>query len=207
MRIGIDVDGVLNDIGDWHISHGKKYCVENNIVRPMSLDAYFVKDIFHLSKEERDHFFNKHMVDLVHNIPVRYFASDVIKELKKLGHTIVILTARGNDFLVGEHEGKIEEYTKNWLDKHDIVYDEIITGSRSKVDACFDNKIDIMIEDKDVNIMEISSYIPVLCFDALHNHHINGVRVHRVYSWYDILEYFKNLEPKRVEVSFDDDVI
>ncbi len=198
MRIGIDVDGVLNNIGDWHISYGKKFCVENNIVRPVSLNAYFVKDIFHLTKEERNTFLNRYMVDLVHNIPIRYFASEVIKELKRMGHTIVILTARDNDFLVGEHAGKIEEYTRNWLNKHDVLYDEIITSSHSKTNDCFANGIDIMIEDKDINIMDISMHMPVLCFDALHNQHINGVRVHRVYSWYDVLEYFKNLEPEKM---------
>ena len=26
MRIGVDVDGVLNDVAEWHFAYGSKFC-------------------------------------------------------------------------------------------------------------------------------------------------------------------------------------
>ncbi len=191
MRIGVDVDGVLNNISEWHISYGAKFCAENNIDRGKDISKYFVKDVFHLTELERDLFWKPNMINLVKNIPVRSFAAEVIHKLRKMGHTIVILTSRDNHFLYDEHAGRMDEYTVEWLKKHEIEYDEILTGSGSKIDTCLSNHIDVMIEDKDQNILEISKHIPVLCFDALHNQHVDGANIIRVYCWHDVLRYFE----------------
>ena len=69
-------------------------------------------------------------------------------------------------------------------------YDEIIAGPGSKKDKCLKHNIDIMIEDKANNVMEISKYIPVICFDTPYNLDIAGDNIYRVYSWYQIYKYF-----------------
>ena len=72
----------------------------------------------------------------------------------------------------------------------EIPYDEIIAGPGKKKDKCIKHKLDIMIEDKASNVLEISDIIPVLCFDAPYNLKIEKNHVHRVYSWYQIYKYF-----------------
>ena len=42
MRIGIDIDGVLNDIGQWHYSCGFKFCIDNNIDRGFNPNKYMM---------------------------------------------------------------------------------------------------------------------------------------------------------------------
>ena len=51
-----------------------------------------------------------------------------------------------------------------------------------------------MIEDKASNVEKISDVIPVLCFDAPYNLHVNKDNVTRVYSWYQIYKHFLDLE-------------
>lgn len=200
MRIGVDVDGVLNNISDWHITYGSKFCLDHHIHRERNMNAYFLCDLFSLTEAERDKFWKPSMIELVKNIPVRPFAAETIHKLREMGHTIVILTARDNQFLFDEHAGKMDEYTEEWLKKNGIEYDEILTGSKSKIDTCLENNIDLMIEDKDKNVLEISKHIPVLCFDALHNQSVVGPNIHRIYCWPDVLHYFEKTKDFDIEI-------
>ena len=52
MRIGIDIDGVLNDIAEWHFACGSKFCLENNInsgFRFLKYDNYII--FYQITKE------------------------------------------------------------------------------------------------------------------------------------------------------------
>ncbi len=174
MRVGVDVDGVLNNISDWHIAYGSKFCLDHHIQRERDMSAYFLRDVFGLTEVERDRFWIPNMIDLVKNIPVRPFAAETIR--------------------------KMDEYTEEWLKKNGIEYDEILTGSQSKIDTCLENNIDLMIEDKDKNVLEISKHIPVLCFDALHNRKIECSNIYRIYCWPDVLHYFEKTKDFDIEI-------
>ena len=52
MRIGVDLDGVLNDVAEWHFACGSKFCLEQNINRGFNPKGYYMEDQFHLSSEE-----------------------------------------------------------------------------------------------------------------------------------------------------------
>ena len=194
MRIGVDIDGVLNDIGEWHYSCGFKFCIENNIDRGFNPYKYMMEDQFNLNDEENYKFWKEYIFDLMVSVPTRPYAGKVLSLLKEMGHEIVILTARDNRFLTNQYANTMNFYVEEWLNKNSIPYDEIITGAGSKKDKCIKNKLDIMIEDKASNVEKISEIIPVLCFDAPYNLHINKDNVTRVYSWYQIYKYFLHLE-------------
>ena len=130
------------------------------------------------------------------SIPTRQYAAKVLGLLKEMGHEIIILTARDNRFLTNQYENTMNFYVEEWLNKNNIPYDEIIAGPGSKKDKCIQNKLDIMIEDKASNVMKISEIIPVLCFDAPYNLDANNENITRVYSWYQIYNYFLNIENK-----------
>ena len=54
MRIGVDLDGVLNDVAEWHFACGSKFCLEQNINRGFNPKGYYMEDQFHLSSEENN---------------------------------------------------------------------------------------------------------------------------------------------------------
>ncbi len=190
MRIGVDIDGVLNDIGGWHYSCGYKFCIENNINRGFNPYEYLIEKQFFLTEKENNKFWKEYIFDLMVSIPTRPYASRVINELRNMGHQIVILTARDNRYLTNQYANTMNFYVEEWLKKNNIEYDEIISGSGNKKDKCLKNNIDIMIEDKANNVIEISNHIPVLCFDAPYNLEVNKDNVTRIYSWYQIYDYF-----------------
>lgn len=194
MRIGVDIDGVLNDIGQWHYSCGFKFCIENNINRGFNPNKYMMEEQFGLTDKENYKFWKEYIFDLMVSIPTRPYAAKVIHNLREMGHEIIILTARDNRYLTNQYANTMNFYVEEWLNKNNIEYDGIISGSGNKKDKCLKNNIDIMIEDKASNILEISNHIPVLCFDAPYNKNINKYRVFRVYSWYQIYKYFLDRE-------------
>ncbi len=199
MRIGVDIDGVLNDIGQWHYSCGFKFCIDNHIQRGFHPHEYMIEKQFELTDEENYKFWKEYIFDLMVSIPTRPYAGNILKILKEMGHEIVILTARDNRYLTNQYANTMNFYVEEWLHKNNIPYDEIVAGPGKKKDKCIKHKLDIMIEDKASNVLEISDVIPVLCFDAPYNLGIVKNNVHRVYSWYQIYQYFLLKEKKELD--------
>ena len=189
MRIGVDIDGVLNDVGSWHYSCGYKFCVDNNINRGFHPEKYLIEEQFELTDDENYKFWRENIFDLMVSIPVRDYASYVLKKIQSVDHEIVILSARDNRYLTNQYSNTMDFYVEEWLNKNNIPYNEIITGSGSKKDKCIKNRIDMMIEDKESNVLSISEVIPVLCFDAPYNKGASNQNITRVYSWYQIYKH------------------
>lgn len=100
--------------------------------------------------------------------------------MKKDGNEIYIITSRSFTTYENKHKAKMQVFVKEWLDKNNIVYDELIF-SRNKANICKEKNIDIMIEDKPENILLISKDRLVICYDHPYNN----------YSWYDIYDKIK----------------
>lgn len=197
MRIGVDIDGVLNNIDQWHLAMGTKYCLEHRLPYQIQVDQYLMKDVFSLTEEEADDFWKENLVHLVQDIHVREGASEVIQKLREMGHTIIILTARSDKYFPDDL-GKMETSTRTWLENNHILVDEMILSSANKSQDCSHYQIDLMIEDRAENVLSISEKIPVLCFDAHYNQQIEKENVHRVYSWYEIYDYLTQEGGSRV---------
>ena len=54
MRIGVDLDGVLNDVAEWNFACGSKFCLEQNINRGFNPKGYYMEEQFHLTSEENN---------------------------------------------------------------------------------------------------------------------------------------------------------
>lgn len=197
MRIGIDIDGVLTDIERWQLDYGSKFYFENYNKPIINYKGYDTTDIFHTESKYDDEFWNQYFKDYSINIKPRSFCAEVIQKLKNDGNEIYIITARGS-FLSHSSTLMTIEENKNivleWFKKNNIYYDKIIFSPEDKINICLDNNIDLMIEDKPKNIIDISTKIPVICFHAGYNDTCNGNNIIRCYSWYDIYYKIKNID-------------
>lgn len=185
MRIGIDIDGVLTDIEQWQLDVGGKFFskYDKSVVNN---EGYEISEIFDISNELDDEFWNEYLYEYVTKEPSRKYASEVIKKLKDDGNEIYIVTARYLTDRDTDDGKRMRKIVVNWLKEQNIYYDEIIFSPEDKKENCKKYNIDIMIEDKVDNINKISSIIPVICFHAGYNKECKGKNIYRVYNWYDI---------------------
>ncbi len=193
MRIGIDIDGVLTDIERFIVDYGTKYCIENNLPINLKVGEYDEFKAFNWTEEQGIEFWNKYIVYYATKYKARDFASEVIHKLKDEGHEIYIITARNDYGVPKEYIGKMREFVAEWLKDNDIYYDKIIYTEGSKLPYCVGNYIELMIEDWDKNVKEISSKLPVLCYDCQYNKEVEGKNITRVYSWYDVYDKIKKM--------------
>lgn len=185
MRIGIDIDGVLTNIEQWQIDVGGKYFSKYN-KSVVNRAGYEITEIFNVSNELDEQFWNKYLYEYAMNEPARKYASEVIKKLREEGNEIYIITARYLTDKDSDNGRKMRKIVVNWLKGQNIYYDKIVFSLENKQENCKKYNIDIMIEDKVDNINKISSVIPVICFHAEYNKKCKGNNVYRVYNWYDI---------------------
>ena len=193
MRIGIDIDGVLTELRRFHIDYGSRYCYENSIDFKVELGSFDIASTFSITKEQEKDFWDKYLDCYAREVKVKEFAKEIINKLKETGNEIYIITARWNadrDDDVGENMRNI---TKNWLVENGISYDKLVFTKSSKLQSCLDNKIDLMIDDDEVVIRELSEKMPVICYDSDYNRNCNGKNIIRCYSWYDIYVNINNI--------------
>lgn len=192
MRIGVDIDGVLTDEHRFIIDYGTKFLNDEGIEYTLHDDIYDNRKIFEINKSQYDAFWRKYLVYYSENILIRPFASEVIKKLKQENNEVYIITSRSFTTYENEYRQQMQNIVKNWLEKNNVVYDEIIF-STNKADICKKMNIDVMIEDKPENILSISKVIPVICYDHPYNKGLFDGNIIRSYSWYDIYKKIREI--------------
>ena len=189
MNIGIDIDGVLTDLERSMIDYGTKYNIEHGIKIDLHPEEYYEKNKFGWTLEQEEKFWNQYLEKYIKESTVRGYAKEIIDKLIHEGHSIFIITARNEYGLPQQSYGKMQEMTKQWLEKNNIKYKELIfADDDEKLNQCIANNIDIMIEDSPKNILNISQKIPVIKFDSQYNKNIKGDNIVNAYSWYQIYD-------------------
>lgn len=203
MRIGIDIDGVLNSQYNFCIDYGTKFCNELGKYRLENINAMDTTDMFLWEEDIAHKFWNTYREDLVVKSPTKKYASEVINKLKNEGNLIYIITARKNndewfpDFLKED----VEEITKKWLKENKIYYDEIAFDVKDKEKYCKNNNIDIMIEDDPNNLRKLISNTNVIIFDYPYNRNVEFIDLTRAYSWYDIYYKINYIKEEKNDIS------
>lgn len=199
MRIGIDIDGVLTDVGQFSLDYFSKYLVEHNIPYKVEKQYYEEWKTFCCEKEASDAFWNEYLDYYAKYEKPRNFAREVIRKLKNEGHEIFIITAR---WLTNEDTKRgmqMRKRVKRWLKKNKVDYDQLIFSKakgESKTQEMLDYKIDVMIEDNPNNIKELSKIVPIICYHTHYNQDCDIPNVTRCYSWYDIYNSINQITSK-----------
>lgn len=194
--IGIDIDGVVNDLTLFHVACGTKYCLENNISYNVTNTCLDSIDIFQWTTHTDELFWKRYYLQLLlHSEFIRPFASEVTKQLIEEGHIVIFVTARKEQDLPHQEPQSMFRITQKYLDENHIYYSELVL-SQHKEKVITSRNIDIMVEDNPLFFNHYGSILDIslLCFDTLYNTHISGKNITRVYSWYDILQKIHSIE-------------
>lgn len=193
MIIGVDIDDTLTDIRDEVGAEALKYAQslnkevdEKKIVWDKNNNGSSFKERYNLNYDELLYFFKNIQENVTKNAKPRDDVVEVIKKLRKDGHKIYIITARDNEF----HNDPYE-LSKTWLDKNNIEYDKLIVNARDKAKICKEQNVDVFIDDKLSNCMEISNEniitIRITNYTEQHQDIVNKK------NWKEIYEFIKQL--------------
>ena len=173
MRIGIDIDNTICNTNEFIEMYQNKFIQKEKIS----------KDILWNDLNCRYRFLSTYLDKIYEEVTLKEDAAKVINKLS-VDNEIYIITAR-SDFFIDNINDKIEKYLKD----KEIKYNIIITNAGDKVDACIENKIDIMIEDNPYNYNKLrQNNINTLLFD---DQDANPMIESRVTSWKEIESYFR----------------
>lgn len=202
MRIGVDIDGVLNYREEFILAYGAKYCVESGHGKLIDAKAHSLRKVFGWTKEQRDEFWYNYGKYQLWIWPAQCFAADVIRRLREEGHEIYIVTGR-NDVedpaMDGKPENKSwEEITKGWLKENGIEYDGFgfdlgRPAPNDKGTYCAEHGIDVMIEDNPDYLETLEGKTKIFIYNQPYNEAMNLENAERVYSWYDVYAKLKEM--------------
>lgn len=196
MRIGVDIDGVLNYRQEFVLSCGTKFCVEQGLPALKDPNSHSIREIFGISQAQRDEFWRKYARYQMWEWPAQNYAAEVIKRLRDEGHEIFIVTGRNNNDprVEGMPEGETwETVTVDWLKRNNIIYDQIEfdrgrPAPHDKGTYCQEQGIEVMIEDLPAYLETLVGKTQIFVFDQPYNRGMELAGMQRVYSWYDIYQ-------------------
>lgn len=186
MIIGIDIDDTLTDTFSYfqkYVAEGcnkpVEYLVENDISYE-NIPSDWGLDMFSFAKLYFDR--------IVPTTPAKEGAAEAVRELRRLGHRIIIITARST-------RGYTDPYatTRAELENIGVPYDKLIC-SWSKAEACLEEHVDLFIDDNVDNVRSVAAVdIDTILFSSVINRKVS-VPFRRAESWSDILSYVKTLD-------------
>ncbi len=182
MNIGIDLDDTITDIFEHKLAFAYKYDIEkfggNNLIDPLKRRT---NQMFNWSKQNDFDFFKDGYLDKLKNVKPRIFARDIINKLYDEGNNIYIITARSNHFFDDAYL-----QTKEYLNKNEIKYTDVIYGMNEKENTCMEYKIDVFIDDSEKHCINVSNLgIKTYLFTTMRNLNfdIENTKIERVFCW------------------------
>ena len=183
MIIGIDVDGVVLDLYAWLEKRMKKYSKQILGKKVCNKHGRHIYERYGLTKAQDEAFWDLYRWDYSKQVKSFKGLKKYFTILKKQGHELYFITARncaGKDDEEGREMRRLIE--KSLLDAG-AVYDKIIYTSedKSKIHACLENKVDVMIDDSTGNILELKDKLFCIIYDHKYNRWLKGVA--RAKNW------------------------
>lgn len=194
MRIGIDIDDTLTDINEELENAALEYATKlgknqkkniTNIVDKNDGNVYQEK--YGFTYNELKYFLKDIQESITGKAIPRENAKETICKLRKAGNEIYIVTARDYEF----HDDPYS-LSKEWLDKNNIEYDKLIVNARDKAQICKEEKIDIFIDDKISNCIDVSKVGTIAIRIA--NDNIQNNDFITLKDWDSIYNYISKIE-------------
>lgn len=191
MNIGVDVDGVLTDIGRFMTEYGEPYFKVKFGLPVADPRGYSIDEMFACTYEQRKSFWWKYGAKYLFGLPPKEGCVESIRRLQREGHRVFIITSR--TLAVGH--GVISVFfrwvLRNWLWKNHIKYEKTVfcseeNSAEDKIKACEENAIDVMIEDKKENVLALKGNVRVICPRCPWNEMLDDESVTFAEDWKEI---------------------
>ena len=189
MNIGIDIDDTISETFETLLPYSQKYTIEDlkkksNIKMQGDLSNHFyIVYMNEWNEQEAKNFWEKYYAEILRQLNIKKFASNVIHQLRQEGHKIFLITARWD-----MSKDNVQEITKQWLNDHQVEYDQLFLNVENKLQLAKENNIDLFIDDSFSNCKNIAdnTNAKVFIMNTKMNEALNDDKIQRVYSWPEI---------------------
>jgi uncharacterized HAD superfamily protein len=187
MNIGIDIDGVLLDTETAFRTVAELYnTIDLNNKPVRDYEEPRVQERYNWTEKEIQEFADKYFLEVSKKANFMPYVKEVLDLLKKEGHKLVIITARGMD------KAEMRAVVEKKFDEEGLKFDKYYWAQREKADICVNEKIDIMIDDNYNNCISIANKnIKTLYFREAEIKKINNKNIIEVHNWGEIYKYIK----------------
>lgn len=188
MKIGLDIDGVIFDSENEiriqaELDDLLKY-KRNGVDHP---EEFWEKDRYNWTEKQLIEF-RSNMKEILERSHLMPGAKRILDILKKEGHELIVITARG---IVGP---SIEECIEQFK-KYDLEFDKCYWKVDDKVEVCKKEKIDLMIDDSPIHCKRlVENKIKTLYFRDVNRKKLEeNEYLKEVNHWGEIYRYIYNL--------------
>ena len=190
MNIGIDIDNVISNFDE---VLKKEFLIHDKELRNTGIinpEAPMTKGMFDWTDDEIYTFYLENIGRITPSLDVIEGAKEYKKKKKNDGHTIVIITGRDKRIFKNP-----KEVTKEWLEKNNIYYDELVfKKTPNKIEECKNYKVDIMLDDLAINVKKlrennVNAYLVRTRYNE--NYSLN---MPMLLNWEDIYNFIKKMK-------------
>jgi len=199
VNIGIDIDDTISDTFETLLPYSQKYTIEDlkrkskiNFSGDLGNHLYIV-NMNGWKDQEAIEFWEKYYAEILNELNIKKFASEVINKLKQDGHKIYLITARWE-----MRADNVKEITLKWLKDNNVQYDEIFLNASDKLKIAKEKNIDIFVDDSFKNCKSIAdnTNIKVYMINSRANEDFEDKKIQRVFSWPEIYNLINKKEGK-----------
>jgi len=197
MNIGIDIDDTISETFETLLPYSQIYTIEDlkrksdiNLRGDLSNHFYIVY-VNGWNEQEAIKFWEKYYEEILREVNIKKFASEVIAKLKQEGHKIYLITARWD-----MRADNVRGITEAWLKDNKVEYDELITNASDKLKIAKEKDIDVFVDDSFNNCKSIAygTNAKVFLMNTKMNEKLEDDNIKRVYSWPEVYSLINQKE-------------
>ena len=190
MRIGIDIDGVILDSEKQFRNAAELYDIlelkRNSII---NVNEGLIQRKYDWTDAEFHSFADKYFAECSKRSNLMPGAKEVIELLKKDGHELIIITARGYDLSI------MKDIVEEIIKREGLQFDKYYWRTPEKVGVARSENIDIMIEDSLHNCEKFADEgIRTIYLRDSNMKPSNNHLIKECYLWAEIYRYIIGLE-------------
>ena len=189
MKIGLDIDGVIYNTENSFRYKAELYDLLELNKKGTINNEFWAQHRYDWKEKQQKEFKQKYFLELSKNTPLIPGAKEVIEILKKDGHELIIITARGF-FEIKEMKNVMEEK----FFKDSLNFSKYYWAVQNKVEVCKNEKVDTMIDDSPIICKEMKqTRIKTLYFRDVNREKIEeNEYLKEVNNWGEIYRYIYN---------------
>ena len=197
MNIGIDIDDTIAETFETLLPYSQKYTIEDLkkeskvYIDSNCTNHFYIVYTNGWNQQEAIEFWEKYYAEILRQLNMKKFASEIINKLKQEGHKIYFITARWD-----MKKDSVEEITKQWLKENNIEYDALFLNAKDKLSLVKENDIDLFIDDSFKNCKTIAdnTSCKVYMMTSRVNGSLKDKKIKRVFSWPEIYDLINREE-------------